>query len=161
MAGFVDAAAVRSSDADLYAAIAPELIRFASSLVGRDDAPDVLSTAVVKSLSSPRWTAVADRRAYLYQAVFREACSWRRRKALRREKEVALLLSSRWELPTVRPDVAHAVARLGVRQRAVVVLTYWGDLAPEGVADLLGVSDGTVRRHLARARAQLRKVLSA
>lgn len=69
------------SDASVYAALAPELIRFASSLVGPHDAADVLSAAVVRTLSSPRWPEVANRRAYLYQAVFSEACTWRRRGA--------------------------------------------------------------------------------
>jgi DNA-directed RNA polymerase specialized sigma24 family protein len=39
----------------------------------------------------------------------------------------------RWELPTLRPDVRVAVAGLSVRQRAVIVLTYWADLYPRRV----------------------------
>jgi DNA-directed RNA polymerase specialized sigma24 family protein len=39
------------------------------------------------------------------------------------------------------------------------MLTYWMDLPSEEVASLIGVTDGSVRRHLARARARLRKVL--
>jgi RNA polymerase sigma factor (sigma-70 family) len=50
---------------------------------------------------------------------------------------------------------------LGVRQRAVIVLTYWADLEPAAIADWLGVSEGSVRSHLARARANLREVLDA
>jgi RNA polymerase sigma factor (sigma-70 family) len=149
------------SDASVYAALAPELIRFASSLVGPHDAADVLSAAVVRSLSSPRWPDVVNRRAYLYQAVFSEACTWRRRGAQRPGREASLVLPDRWELPGFRPDVAEAVARLSVRQRAVVVLTYWADLDPAAIAVMLDVSEGSVRRHLARARAHLRKVLDA
>ena len=149
------------SDASVYAALAPELIRFASSLVGPDDAADVLSAAVVRTLSSPRWPDVVNRRAYLYQAVFSEACTWRRRGAQRPGREASLVLPDRWELPGFRPDVAEAVARLSVRQRAVIVLTYWADLDPAAVALMLDVSEGSVRRHLARARAHLRKVLDA
>ena len=55
--------------------------------------------------------------------------------------------------------MVRAVAALSVRQRAVIVLTYWLDLHPAGIAGLLGVSEGAVRRHLARARAHLREVL--
>ena len=53
------------------------------------------------------------------------------------------------------------MASLSEQQRAVVFLTYWEDLAPAQVADLLGVSDGTVRKQLARARDQLRRILDA
>ena len=59
----------------------------------------------------------------------------------------------------LRPDVLEAVARLSMRQRAAVFLTYWSDLDPVAIAELLDVSEGSVRRHLARARANLRKVL--
>jgi RNA polymerase sigma factor (sigma-70 family) len=48
---------------------------------------------------------------------------------------------------------------LSERQRAVVYLTYWDDLDPPRIAELLGISDGAVRRHLARARHHLRKTL--
>ncbi len=61
--------------------------------------------------------------------------------------------------PEVHPEVLEAVARLSLRQRAVVVLSYWADLDPAGVAKLLGISQGSVRRHLARARARLRELL--
>lgn len=62
--------------------------------------------------------------------------------------------------PEIRPEVVEAMSALTTNQRAAVVLTYWEDLTPSGVAGRLGVSDGTVRRHLARARAKLREVLS-
>jgi len=64
-----------------------------------------------------------------------------------------------FELPEIMPEVARAVAHLSPQQRAVVFLTYWDDLDTSAVASLLGVSEGTVRKQLARARSQLRKVL--
>lgn len=151
-------------DDDLYRRLAPELIRFATALVGRVDAPDVLSGAVVKALASPAWPAVADRRAYLYRSVFNEAHTWLRRAGRRPALEARAVWAAapdRWELPTLRPDVRTAVARLSVRQRAVIVLTYWADLDPGAIAERLGISEGSVRRHLARARARLREVLDA
>jgi RNA polymerase sigma factor (sigma-70 family) len=57
--------------------------------------------------------------------------------------------------------VREAVGTLSLRQRAVVVLTYWADLDPATIAERLGISDGSVRRHLARARARLREALDA
>ena len=153
-----------AGDAELYQSLAPELIRFATALVGRVDAPDVLSGAVVKALATPGWPAVANRRAYLYRAVFNEAQTWLHRAGRRPILEARAVRAAgvdRWELPTLRPDVRVAVARLSVRQRAVIVLTYWADLDPRSVAEWLGISEGSVRRHLARARARLREVLDA
>jgi RNA polymerase sigma factor (sigma-70 family) len=147
------------SDAAVYASLAPELIRFATALVGRDDAADVVSTAVVKALASPTWPAVANRRAYLYRAVFNAANTYRRRRRLRVEREHSTTPAAHWDLPNLHPEVRVAVAHLSVQQRAVVVLTYWADMNPASVADHLGISDGAVRRHLARARARLRKAL--
>jgi RNA polymerase sigma-70 factor (ECF subfamily) len=104
---------------------------------------------------------VTNRRAYLYRAVFNEAQSWKRRAAQRLAREARASAGDRWELPALRPDVRDAVANLSVRQRAVIVLTYWADLEPSVIAERLGISDGSVRRHLARARAHLREVLDA
>jgi RNA polymerase sigma-70 factor (ECF subfamily) len=102
---------------------------------------------------------VTNRRAYLYRSVFNEAQTWNRRSRQRRDREWRLAGDDRWELPGFRPDVREAVERLSVRQRAVVLLVYWADLDPSQVATHLGISEGSVRRHLARARAKLRKVL--
>ena len=71
-------------DARLYERVAPELIRFATALVGPVDAADVLSSAVVKALSTPGWPAVTNRPAYLYRAVFNEAQTWLRPRAAAR-----------------------------------------------------------------------------
>ena len=156
-------AAPVADDAETYRQLAPELMRFATALVGRSDAHDVFSGAVVKALATPAWPTVANRRAYLYRAVFNEAQRWLRRSGERprREARAAAAGPDRWELPAFHDDVRRAVAGLSVRQRAVVVLTYWADLDPRTVADRLGISEGSVRRHLARARANLREALDA
>jgi RNA polymerase sigma factor (sigma-70 family) len=46
-----------------------------------------------------------------------------------------------------------------VKQRAVIVLTYWEDLGPSAIAALMGISEGAVKRHLARARSHLKEEL--
>jgi RNA polymerase sigma factor (sigma-70 family) len=152
---------VAEDDATLYAALAPELIAFAGGLVGQDDAPDVLATAVANALASPTWPNVENRRAYLYRAVLNEAKATRRRSTLRRDREARSDMTATWVLPEFQPEVRAAVDALSVQQRAVILLTYWADLDTSSTAELLGISDGSVRRHLARARARLRKVLDA
>jgi RNA polymerase sigma factor (sigma-70 family) len=151
----------QTSVAETYAALAPELIRFASALVGPEDAQDVLSSAVVKSLSSPGWLRVSNRRAYLYRAVLNEALTHRRRVAQRWRREGRISAGPHWDAPNLHPEVRAAVQRLSVRQRAVIALTYWQDLTPAATAERLGISEGAVRRHLARARSRLREVLNA
>ena len=147
------------TDAEVYEKYADELIRFATGLVGPSDAPDVLSSAVLSALSSASWPTVRNRRAYLYRSVLNAARSTKRSDLRRQAREERTAPHEAVSPGEVRPDVLDAVGRLSVRQRAAVFLTYWSDLDPVAIAELLDVSEGSVRRHLARARANLRKVL--
>ena len=65
------------ADAEVYEKYADELIRFATTLVGPSDAPDVLSVAVIGALASSQWPRVSNRRAYLYRSVLNAARSLR------------------------------------------------------------------------------------
>jgi RNA polymerase sigma factor (sigma-70 family) len=58
-----------------------------------------------------------------------------------------------------RRDVIGALARLSPRQRQAVVMRDWADLETSEVARLLGMRESTVRVHLARGRAALRRAL--
>ena len=49
---------------------------------------------------------------------------------------------------------------LPVKQRAVIVLRYWCDLSEQEIAEVLGISRGTVKSHAARAMGALRRQLS-
>jgi RNA polymerase sigma-70 factor (ECF subfamily) len=157
----IEVAAAPPTDEQTYRDLAPELIRFATALVGPSDAADVMASAFAKALTGRSWPAVLNRRAYLYRAVHNEARSHGKRSARRRDREAGMPTERTWELPGIRPDVRAAVVQLSIRQRAVIVLTYWADLDPAAIAEWLGISEGSVRRHLARARAHLREVLDA
>ena len=56
----------------------------------------------------------------------------------------------------LRPTVLAALDTLTVHQRVIVVLRYFEDLSQDEVAELLGVSPGTVKSTASRAVAQLR-----
>jgi RNA polymerase sigma factor (sigma-70 family) len=56
----------------------------------------------------------------------------------------------------LRLDIADAMAALPVRQRQAITLRYLADLDEGSVAELLGCSRGSVKRHLHRAVAALR-----
>jgi RNA polymerase sigma factor (sigma-70 family) len=93
---------------------------------------------------------------------------WRRREAEARAmaRYTSLLpappSTADWppELQHLGP-VAEAVEGLPLRQSQVVVLHYYGDLGVRAIAALLGVSEGSVKRSLHRARATLRMRLQA
>ncbi len=53
----------------------------------------------------------------------------------------------------------RALAELKPSQRTIVVLRYWEDQSVETVADLLGVSTGTVKSQSARGLTRLRRLL--
>lgn len=150
---------VSLSSGDAYDRYADELVRFATGLVGPDDAQDVVAEAFVRVMRSHRWTGVENHRAYLYRAVANEAATHHRSALKRRSRE--RLAAQPWvaDVPEVRPEIMEALGRLSPRQREVIVLTYWEDLTPAAVAERLGISDGSVRRHLARGRAALRGLL--
>ncbi len=149
----------KRSDAEIYSEHAVELVQFATVLVGPGDAQDVVSSAVLRSLGSPGWRQVRNHRGYLYKAVANEARNLYRSESRRRNREVRMSEPIVVYLPELRPEVQQAVERLSVRQRAVVYLTYWEDMTDQMAADYLGISAGSVRRHLARARDHLRKAL--
>jgi hypothetical protein len=50
-------------------------------------------------------------------------------------------------------------ARGRPRQRAALVLRYYADFSAVQIAEVMGISEGAVRRHLQRATASLRAVL--
>lgn len=147
------------ADADIYSTHAASLIRFATVLVGPNDAADVVSSAVLRALRSPGWPSVTNHRGYLYQAVSNEARNLFRSNTRRRQREARVVPSQVVQPPEAYPEVREAVQRLSVRQRAVVYLTYWEDMTDQAIAEHLGISAGSVRRHLARARRHLRRTL--
>jgi RNA polymerase sigma-70 factor (ECF subfamily) len=58
-----------------------------------------------------------------------------------------------------RVDLLRALRALPVRQREAAVLFYVADLPLHAVADAMGISEGAVKSHLARAREGLRETL--
>ena len=150
---------VEASDGEVYRNYADDLTRFATGLVGPSNAADVVSDAVLSCFGSPGWSTVHEKRSYLYRSVFNRAAEFHRATGRRRAREARVALPDLVDPPEVRPEVLGAVQRLSVKQRAVIVLTYWEDLGPSAVGQLMGISEGAVKRHLARARSRLKEEL--
>jgi RNA polymerase sigma-70 factor (ECF subfamily) len=144
---------------EVYAKYSEELVRFATGLVGPSDAEDVVSSAVLSVMYSKTWTAVQNPRAYLYRSVLNEARQYWRTVARRQLREYKAAPPEAWDAENAHPEVLDIVRDLSMRQRAVIVLTYWADLEPSRIAALLGISEGAVKRHLARARVHLKERL--
>lgn len=151
---------MEAADGAIYRKHADDLTRFATGLVGPSNAPDVVSEAVLSCINSSRWATVSEKRPYLYRSVYNKAAEFHRASSRRRSRE---RLAAQRDLvvdpPEVRPEVLDAVLGLSIKQRAVIVLTYWEDLDPPSVAALMDISEGSVKRHLARGRSHLKGVL--
>jgi RNA polymerase sigma factor (sigma-70 family) len=147
------------TDEEIYRKYADDLVRFATGLVGPFDAPDVVTDACLRAFRSDGWRDVANHRAYLYRTVLNQARSHHRSTLRRRIREMRTAMPEVAMPLEVDVDVLAAVDKLSVQQRASVVLTYWEDLTPAEVAARLSISEGSVKRHLARARARLKELL--
>ncbi|MBM9510381.1 SigE family RNA polymerase sigma factor [Actinacidiphila acididurans] len=123
------------------------------------EAEDLVQSTLVKVF--PHWRRVRPETAEQY---VRRALVNTNRSRYRRRRVVHLLLPSLPDTPATRGPAAgddrdallRALADLPERQRAVVVLRYWDDLAAEEVAATLGCSVGTVKSQASRALAKLR-----
>lgn len=147
------------TDEEIYRKHADDLVRFATGLVGPFDARDVVTDACLAAFRSRSWPVVTNHRAYLYRSVLNHARSHHRSTLRRRVRELRTA-TSELQMPTEADvDVLAAVNKLSVQQRATVVLTYWEDLMPAEVAARLGISEGSVKQHLSRARARLKELL--
>jgi RNA polymerase sigma-70 factor (ECF subfamily) len=148
-----------AENGEIYEKYSEELTRFATFLVGPSDSPDVVVDAALGAFASRDWPVVREQRAYLYRAVLNRARMHARGERRRRTYEQRAARADVVDAAPPDPDVLRAVAHLSDRQRAVVYLTYWDDLSPRTIADLLGISEGSVKRHLARGRQILRRDL--
>jgi len=150
---------MRSDLSRFYEECAGDMIRLCAALVGPHLAEDIFAEAMLRVLQNTKWLALPDddRRAYLYRTMVNEA----HRYTARRSKGEVLesILSARRPVhgeDEYVEDLLPQLATLSVRQRAVVYLTYWEDLSAREVANRLGISEGSVYQHVARARSRLR-----
>lgn len=148
---------------EAYEKWADDLVGFATAMVGPSRAADVVADAFAGLLRRPAgWTEAHDPRAYLYRVVANTARMEHRSAARRRGREqVALRLTpTASDSPLADPDIARVVTGLSPQQRAIVHLVYWEDRSLPDTAAALGISVGSVKQQLDRARHRLRKVLS-
>ncbi|MFC7495814.1 MULTISPECIES: SigE family RNA polymerase sigma factor [unclassified Nocardioides] len=147
-----------------------DLVRTAALLCAGDEAfaEDVVQTTLTRLyLSWPRVRRADSPLAYARRSLTHVFIDEARRAHRRRESTVAdpartlaVEPATGDADPELRDLVLSALASLGPRQRAVVVLRHWHDLDVAQTARVLGCSTGTVKSQNARALAHLRDHLA-
>jgi RNA polymerase sigma-70 factor (ECF subfamily) len=147
---------------DFYAGTYARLVGTLTLAAGnRAEAEEVVQEAFVRLLA--RWDAVRrydDPESWVRLVAFRLLSN-----RLRRARNAAAALLRVRSAPAGSPpaddpvDVLSALRSLPLAQREVVVLHHMLDLSVETIAHQLGISTGTVKSRLARARASLAPLL--
>lgn len=130
----------------------------------REFAEDAVANAFLATFA--RWSqgAVLDPGPYLRRSVVNQVAGGFRRRAVER-RHVARhsaprdVVDGQEGAVDDRAVLWKALRALPPRQRAAVVLRYYGDLSEAEVADVLGISVGTVKSQTARGLAKLRRAL--
>jgi RNA polymerase sigma-70 factor (ECF subfamily) len=137
----------------------PRLVNAVALLTGDlPSAEDVVQEALVRAWirsdrgddieSLPAWVAVV--------AMNLTRTGWRRVTAERRARaRLASAVASDDVRSVDSVDIQRALAGLPRRQRQIAVLRYFLQMDTREVADALGVSEGTVKNSLSKARAAL------
>ena len=108
-----------------------------------------------------RWASLHNPGGYLRTTIVNGARQRPRRSDRRRRIERERLAGDSETAATTEPDyLLDVLARLPERQRAAVVLAYYGRLGSNEIADLLGCRPGTAKSLVHRGLARLRKDLA-
>eukprot|EP01041_Mallomonas_annulata_P017904 gene17904-36583_t len=110
---------------ELFVRCRADLVRFATALVGPDDAWDVVSEVVVSTLSGGRLDQVDDVRAYWFRAVANRSMSWHRSAERQRRRDTRHAIDrtgDRDEMSAV--EGREVLDVLTGQQRVVIYLTY-------------------------------------
>ncbi|MEU7824037.1 SigE family RNA polymerase sigma factor [Catellatospora sp. NPDC049133] len=162
--------ASRADEFEAYVrARTPALLRAAYLLTGDQHlAEDLVNDAL--SRTHQVWHRVWDGspEAYTRKIMYHLQISWWRRRRRSPERLTDLPpepgahssshVVDEQARAVTRLALQEALGRLGVRQRAVLVLRYFEDRSEAEVADLLGITVGTVKSQSAKALARLRTV---
>jgi RNA polymerase sigma-70 factor (ECF subfamily) len=130
----------------------PRLLAFARACSGSwAEAEDLTQEAFLAAYRG--WSEISlyeQPAAFLRRVVANQAISGRRRRS--RDQRLRVRLASRRQ-PEAEPTLAdptfwRAVGGLPARQRHVVALRHLEDASVAGIAEVLGIAEGTVRAHL-------------
>lgn len=139
-------------------------MRFAYLLTGsRDTAQDLVQSVLSRALL--RWGRIAEYEsldAYLRRALVNERTTqWRRwgRRHTARELLPEHGGADQLAQSDERQALLGVLQQLPRKQRAALVLRFFEDLPDDEIAVILGCTTGTVRSHVARGLAKVRRTL--
>ena len=151
---------------EFVAARSQSLLHTAYLLTGDwEQGRDLLQGAL--AATAARWSKLQDRQqpeAYVRRALYHaqvdrtRRLSWRKETVTAELPEHSLPGSDCADVIAARQDIVAALRQLPKGQRAVVVLRYLEDRSDAEIADLLGITVGTVRSQAHRALIALRVV---
>jgi RNA polymerase sigma factor (sigma-70 family) len=151
-----------ASRVDLEAFVATEYPRVVAAvrlITGdRDGAADAVQDALVGLLTSPPARDIDNYAAYITVVASNKARDAMRRKGAEKRAYDKLPVpreEAADALAALDVDVAAAIRTLPDKQRTICVLHYLLDHSVEQIADGMGVSTGTVKTQLHRARQAL------
>jgi RNA polymerase sigma-70 factor (ECF subfamily) len=122
----------------------------------RDSARDAVQEAFARALADRKqWRGDGPLEAWVWRIALRLAVA----QARRHEPPLNGGLDPQVVDPARDPELAAALRALPPRRRLVVFLRYFGDLSYEQIAEVCGISPGTVAATLARAHAVLAQAL--
>ncbi|MDQ3577245.1 MAG: SigE family RNA polymerase sigma factor [Actinomycetota bacterium] len=141
----------------------PGLLRYGHALTGDPhDAADLVQ-GVLERVGA-RWHVVVkagDPLAYTRRAMANAHVSrWRRRRGENLVSDVPDTAGVEQRYAFEDEPLWQAMRDLPPRQRAVLVLRYYENLSEAEIADVLGVSAGTVKSQAHKAKATLRSTLA-
>jgi RNA polymerase sigma-70 factor (ECF subfamily) len=151
----------------LFRAHATPLLRLAVVLTGNPAiAEEMVQEAFVRLHRAGRPPAIGAERAYLRRTVINLSHGHHRHlRVVRRRSEDRRVEADAADAAVVRRDeqqrVVEAIRSLPARQRDCIVLRFYEDLSDAEIAEALGLSPGSVKTHLHRARAALADRLEA
>ena len=130
------------------------LSRYAYLLTGSvDDAADLVQDALVRTFGTPRLGLTLPRaEAYVRRAILNQVIDRSRRDGTwRRVRHLAVApasVDSSAAASDERLDLVERIRALPPRLAACIVLRYYEDLTVDGIASVLGISSGAVKRYL-------------
>jgi RNA polymerase sigma-70 factor (sigma-E family) len=146
---------------DYVAARRSALLRAAMQLTSdRGEAEDLVQAALAKTYLA--WDRIQDHAAmdgYVRRAMANTQISWWRRRKLEIYPTDSLPdrpIDDHTGRSELHDGLARALGKLPERQRVAVMLRYYEDLPEVEIAELLGITVGTVKSMVSRAVAKLR-----
>ncbi|MDQ3560396.1 MAG: sigma-70 family RNA polymerase sigma factor [Pseudomonadota bacterium] len=173
-ADFAELQAIAGGDREAFARLidreSPRLLRLGQAILGSlEEAEDVVQETLISLWEhAGRWKPEARIGTWLHRVCTNRSIDRLRRRRPSVDQGAIAEIADETELPDavlVQGEAARSVRaameRLPERQRLAVLLFHFQDLSQTEAAEIIGVSEAAFESLLARARRQLRALLSA